>query len=122
MTINENLKRAFYEDGDDLCKMNANPKRCGKFKKLNNDIFYKWISPFAKYYRKCKYYEKYDLILEYKFSHFSNFVSYAIEVEGLNVTFEPVYIPKKVKERDIDEYAYACISNVVTRLEELDEV
>lgn len=118
MIINESLKRAFFEENDELHKLNADPKRCGKFNKMKNDIFHKWIGPFAKYYRKSKIYDNYELIIEYKYSPFSSFIGITIEVKDQNMSFEPIYIPKKSKDCDIDEYAYACISNIVNKLEE----
>lgn len=115
--ILENLKRAYYEDGDELSVLNSNAKPCGQFKKLNKDIFYKFVAPVARYYRKSPIYDDArPVIFHMTYGIFRKYVIIGVSWDGEDIDYTlDVSIPKKASDRDIDEYAYSLISRLVDR-------
>lgn len=111
--MEELLVRAFYEEGEHIKKINKNPTQCGKFTKINKNVFRTFIVPIALEYRKSDIYdnEKFPVILYFKHGMFDQYVRFGLYLKGEeHDERNDFYIRKNAKERDIEEYARESFS------------
>lgn len=116
--IHEDLKRAFFDANDGLQEYNANPKPFGQFKKLNKDVFYKYVAPVAKYYRKSSIYDdpNISVIFHMQYGLLRPYVTMGVSFSKEEIDYTcDISISKKAKDRDIDEYAYTLVSRLMDR-------